>query len=198
VDQVVWLWDIITRKERKMLCHAEDAQGRPTSILTELLDPHGFKTVLSVAFSPDGKTLASADGGFGLFLATRHAGKPWAPRQALVLDPLEPPPGGRVVLWDVATGKRGATLAVDATGLTCVSFSADSKTLAAGSWNSKLRGVLLWDVAAGKERAVLKGHTSAVTCVALSADGKTLASASQDKTVRIWDVSKLLQEKPAK
>jgi WD40 repeat protein len=106
-------------------------------------------SVLSVAFSPDGKTLASGGGAI-------HAGE---------YNP------GELKLWDVATGKERATLKGH-TIVVSVAFSPDGKTLASGSQDETVK---LWDVATGKERATLKGHTSGVMSVAYSPDGETLA-----------------------
>jgi WD40 repeat protein len=120
--------------------------------------------VKSVAFSPDGKTLAS--GG---------ADK-------------------TVKLWDAATGQERATLTDNPGAVDSVAFSPDSKTLASASanaeapWNNPGE-VRLWDVASGQKRATLSGHTGGVFAVAFSPDGKTLASASADKTVKLWDAA---------
>ena len=78
--------------------------------------------VYSVAFSPDGKTLAAGYGLIGL--------------------------RGSVVLWDVATRKRLAEdpLRVEEGNVQSVAFSPDGKTLAAGHGGG-VGGVVLWDVA---------------------------------------------------
>src|SRR5207244_2880148 len=104
--------------------------------------------VFSVAFSPDGKTLASASG---------QQGQP-----------------GEVKRWEVETGQERAALEGHTGWVTAVAFSADGKTLASGEveydkQSQPLPGeIKLWDVATGQERAALKGHTLGVTSVAFS------------------------------
>jgi WD40 repeat protein len=126
--------------------------------------PQGPKGgVGGVAFSPDGNLLASANS------------------------------DGTVKLWDVTTAKEKASLGqpVDFFPLfSCVAFTPDGKTLAAGTWNKEVQGpheVYLFDVSTGKERSRLQGHQAWIQSVAFTPDGKTLASASLDKTVKLWD-----------
>jgi WD40 repeat protein len=69
-------------------------------------------------------------------------------------------------------------------GMASLSFSADGRRLAAGSYD---RSVVVWDLADGRMRT-FPGHENSVMAVALSADGSRLASCSYDKTVRLWDV----------
>ena len=117
--------------------------------------------VISVAFSPDGKMLASASG----YPSSR--------------DPT-------VKLWDVASRQNVATLKGHESSVLSVAFSPDGKTLASGSRD---RTVKLWDVATRQNEATLKGHGGDVISVAFSPDGKTLASGSEDRTVKLWDVA---------
>jgi WD40 repeat protein len=121
-------------------------------------------SITSVAFSPDGKTLASAGGGF---------------------DKDSRPYPAEVKLWDLTTG-RERTLKGHTAGVAAVAFSPDGTTLASGSFD---KTVILWDVATATVRATLRGHTGELHSVAFSPDGKTLATGSQDETVKLWDVA---------
>ena len=47
----------------------------------------------------------------------------------------------------------------------------------------------MWDASTGVELKKLKGHTGQVNSVAFSCDGSRIVSGSQDKSVRVWDVS---------
>ena len=165
------------------------------------LKGHGG-VVSSVAFSNDGKTLAS-----GSFDSTV---KLWdvATRQELatlkghggVVSSVAFSNDGKtlasgsfdstVKLWDVATRQELATLKGHGGVVSSVAFSNDGKTLASGSGGFD-RTVKLWDVATRQELATLKGHAGDVSSVAFSNDGKTLASGSGgfDRTVKLWDVA---------
>jgi WD40 repeat protein len=133
-----------------------------------------------LAFSPDGRTLASA--GAASDPEGRGEVKLWA----------EGP--GEVKLWDVATGKNTATLKGHAGKVWGVAFSPDGKTLASGGGRSGnawpgTGELKLWDVATGKNIATLKSYPGVVCCVAFSPDGKALASSIRDGTVRLWEVA---------
>jgi WD40 repeat protein/tRNA A-37 threonylcarbamoyl transferase component Bud32 len=95
--------------------------------------------------------------------------------------------GGMIKLWDVATGRERATLAVRPGPVKSLAYSPDGQTLASGNGDGT---VTLWDPAAGKERATLKGHRDSVEAVIFSPDGQTLASgANVDMMVKLWDVT---------
>src|SRR4051812_7089900 len=116
----------------------------PTAQQTKAADPTPKATlqghtewVLSVAVSPDGKTLASGGG------TTRER---------------------ELKLWDMATGKATAALKGHTVEVRSVAFSPDCKTLASGGGGGFQEPELkLWDVATGKEKAALQGHRGAVT-----------------------------------
>ena len=171
-----------------------------------LYDPATFRVVArmpggaatNVAFSPDGKTLASCAGhredkiriwdvATGNQIATMD--------QSYVRSVAFSPDGtilasgsDGVELWDVATGTRIAAVseAGGVSGLRSVAFSPDGQTLAAGSWDHK---VALCDVATATWTATFEGHKGEVTAVSFSPDGRTVASASNDHTIKLWDVA---------
>ena len=87
-------------------------------------------------------------------------------------------------LWDVATGRKTATLA-KGNQVDSVAFSPDGHTLAAGDDSGH---VGLWDVATGRKTATL-AEGNQVVSIAFSPDGHTLAAADDSGHIGLWDVA---------
>jgi WD40 repeat protein len=137
--------------------------------------PESSWEIFSVAFSPDGKLLASA--GDTLMLCELASGG----RPAACADKASAGPGKVRVLYN-SDGDHFHYFA-------CVAFSPDKKTLATAGWDDMK--IKRWDVASGKLLATLRGHEGYVAYVAFLSDGKTLLSAGSDGdgTIRMWDVA---------
>ena len=183
-DYSVYLWDV------------------NTGLLKVKLEGH-TDTVDSIAFSPNGRMLASCCEGFG-----DNSIKLWHVVTGQLIATLEGHTGGvfsvafspdgktlasgagfednSIKLWDISTVKNKETLKSGKGYVLCVAFSPDGRTLANGNSG---RSVSLWDIATKQQIAVLTGHNSVVKCVAFSPDGKTLASGSNDGTILLWDLT---------
>ena len=195
----------------RMSFQAVDELGRASGhefVLYQLSDRHiatleepGVLT--SLAFSPDGTTLASAAWESSIKLwdvGTRDiiASLPSSPTGAVAISPdgetLASEHNVDVELWDLATGTRTDTLEgrwgglprddPGDSGYRSVAFSPrDGNTLAVVTGDSTVK---LWDLATGANYADLN-HESRVTSLAFSPDGSRLAVAGGDGTVNLWD-----------
>jgi WD40 repeat protein len=160
----------------------------------------GDAGVATVAFSPDGRTLATAGDDNKVTLWDRQRREPLEPQltghEGEVISLAFSPDGRTIVtgsgdstvrLWDVQ-GRRplGPPLTGHAQRVQAVAFSPNGRTVASGAQDATVR---LWDVEGRRQLGPpLQGHTDVVRSVAFSPDGRTLASGSRDQTVRLWDV----------
>ena len=155
MNGTVRLWDAATGKSIASLqCHP----------------PH--ICVLSIAFTPDGKTLVSAGN------------------------------DAAIVVTSLATGENAATLLGHDDTVTCVAISPDGTTIASGGFDINNDGtVRLWDISSGENTATLGpfygggnffGHGASIVgveSVAFSPDGKTLAAGYGNGTIRLWSTA---------
>jgi WD40 repeat protein len=176
-DGTIHLWDVPTCEPRLTLQRAGDK-------------------VLSLAFSPDGKTLASGheqtirlwDLATGMERATLESQKPcwWAFTLAFSPDgkTLASAGLGTIKLWDLPTGMERATLRGDGSSL---AFSPDGKVLASLGGDSDL--AIVWEVATGKKLCTIDpGDQEYVDDVAFSPGGRTLALAYSG-SIQLWDTT---------
>jgi len=151
------------------------------------------RSINSICFSSDGKTLAAgSEGEIVLWdvktkkIKTTMNGGIFNSKSLIfstngtMLASMYP---DAIFIWDVKTGEKKTVF--DGHGLiSCFSFSPDGKIIASGS---KKNSILLWDVDTGKVKAKLTVHTSDVDCIGFSPDGRVLAY-STNNTIQLWDV----------
>ena len=131
-----------------------------TKVSVNCLSPNGHTTSINcVAFSPDGRQLASASGGYGSNNST-------------------------IRIWNLGSGES-RVFAYHAGAVSSAAISPDGRYLATGANDSTVR---IWNLGSGESR-VLEGHTGQIESVVYSLDGRHLASGASDSTVRIWDLA---------
>ncbi len=156
------------------------------------------QAVTALAYTPDGKTLASGGDDALIKLWDTASGNERATlkRHKISVYAIAFSPHGRVLasggydkhvkLWDVAGGTEIATLEGHTGSVRSVAFSPDGQTVASGGAD---RTVKLWDIAGRRERATLRGHTGTIRGVAFSPAGTLVASGSEDGTIKLWDLT---------
>lgn len=170
----------------KLMRIVEASTGQPVQSVPL---PSGFMSdsatdsILSssaVAFSPDGRSLASA---FGY--------------------------NSPVKISDAVSGQQLRELKVPfSVGVNALSWSPDGKQLASAQWGLKRMpdpnappntqdfsfedmsfSIRLWDPQTGAQLKELPGHNNFVMRLTFSGDGRLLASAGFDSTIKLWDVA---------
>ena len=172
--------------------------------------------IVGLAFSPDGKRLASIARDCTAYLWDVDAGK------QITELPLTPPPSkdtyreydtgiafsscgdiiaggkwGEIILWDATDGKTLMTLPQPEGSQRPITlcFSPCGQYLASGAWWQpwiKRVSIRIWEVASGKNIATFWGHTTDVQCFEFSQDGTLLVSGGHDGSILFWDLKPYL------
>ncbi len=188
------IWDVATRRLLK-------SYKLPTLPDTKLPTPDGDKDppywIRSLAFHPDGRTVASDDGANRVLLLDLDTGRYRrleghrrevnsvafsADGKRLVSASFD----GTVKVWNVAAGRFTLTLQGHEGRVTAARFTHDGRFIVSGGLDRKVR---LWDAASGEGLAVLDNHEEPVTSVGVSPNGQIAFSTGLDGRVSLWSLS---------
>ena len=192
-DGKMRLWDAATGRQLALF----KAKSKFAGISRK--EPEPQKGVNALAFSSDGKTVASGHDDNTVRLWDITTGTEIATLKGhnerintLVFSPdgtilASGSADKTILLWDVLKKKRKqVTFSGHRAGVSEVTFSPDGKTVASGSTDGTIR---FWNANTGREMSIFAtGHTGWIGDMAFSADNTMLATAASNGTVQIWNV----------
>ncbi|WP_373652549.1 c-type cytochrome domain-containing protein [Schlesneria sp. DSM 10557] len=169
-------------------------------LVTPRITPRGKvnEAITSVAFSPDGNTIALAGAqrieiitGENVIPLRGHTGSVNEVRFSadgkwLCVAAGEVGLLGEATLWNTADWTRSALFQGHQDTLYSAQLSPDARTLATAGYD---RNLIVWDVATGRSLKTFQGHNDAIYSASFSPNGKLIATASGDRTVKLWDVT---------
>jgi RNA polymerase sigma factor (sigma-70 family) len=215
-DGIVYIWSVATGKEvRRLDAHAGhvravafSAKGDRLAVGADkglsLWDIDSGKLlwafatkddgIYSVAFAPDGQTLAATlpESSAGIWETDSGKLVQQLPSQKERINTVVFAKDGKTLItcgsgvWDIASGKMVKRLGGPEARGGCAVFSPDGLILAVGGDDGIVR---LWDWATGKEVLQIQKRPSHIRCLSFSRDGKTLACAADGGAIRLWDVA---------
>ncbi len=153
--------------------------------------------VFALAFSPDGKTLASGGYDHTLRLWDLGSRKPRgeARRTVTPVYQLGFSRDGKTLfsrgfenhvrLWDAASGRERPPADGPHSAIASVAYSPDGRLVTAASWNV----VWVWEAATGKVVRKFEDHPGNVSAAAFAPDGKSVLASGLDGTVYFWDLA---------
>ncbi|NEU09640.1 DUF4189 domain-containing protein [Flavihumibacter sp. R14] len=190
----VWACNSTTTAPLKEIYNAKDEIGG-TEFKGKLGSTH------TVAFSPDGKKLATGSGAYvrlwsypsmKLLREMKSNDKYRGSITAVAFSPdgktLASGENNEVKLWEVSTGKLIRVLGKHDYEVPGLSFSPDGKLLATGGEFSRDKGKI-WDLATGNVIHELSGHEFGIRSTPFSPDGKTVATVSVDGSFKFWNAA---------
>jgi WD40 repeat protein len=132
--------------------------------------------VNSIAWSRNGKRLASAHWGLGRSVNDPNGAGDFSFEDMKFT----------IKIWDPQTGNEIKSLGGHGNFVGALTFSPDDRVLASGSFDSTIK---LWDAASGSELATFKGHSGSITALAFTPNGNFLVSGSDDGSTRLWETA---------
>ncbi len=195
-DATLRFWEPATGKQVRQIQVPDDTT--PNEYLPNQKKGINYGGVLTVAYSPDGRLLASgsfdgtariwdSDSGMELHALRGHgrevASVVFSPDGKVLVS------GSRdhtIRLWDAKSGEQLQPRQGHEGPVNNLAVSLDGRLAAAACGDNTVR---LWELATQRQLHVLRGHTGLVYGIAFSPDGRTVATGSADRTVHLWETA---------